>query len=475
MDKFLSRKRPRKASPPGSHEEAALRSVNDGDGEIAKDEESTDVKLAILASLFPDFQQEFLLDMLVASEGSVTTACSTLSSQTPPSGNKKRKISCGLGIQSSLSSFGVTATNLSTSKAGPKNLTKRGRTLHLFSPEDISKNTPCTIIHNFLPAEEANNLLRELLEESKTFQRQTFQLFENTVQSPHSVGFYVASAEELHQQRHEYSYNGTYRTDVRQLTPELRRVSTRVQQAVNDEIHKRIASHYPGGKKLKYQSSRTWVPNAAFVNCYDGPSESVGYHSDELTYLGPRPVIGSLSLGVAREFRVRRIVPPDDPEDPNANDNDSNTNINEEATAPQASTSTTAAPARADIQGQISIHLPHNSLLIMHAETQEEYKHSISPAQTISPHPIAGNKRINITYRWYRESLHPRHTPKCRCGMPCVLRCVQRRRETRGRYMWMCYAGYAVGKTSCSFFQWAEFDDEGEPIWRNGVGKGRGK
>ncbi|KLJ13573.1 hypothetical protein EMPG_11492 [Blastomyces silverae] len=484
MDKFLSRKRPRDSSPTGSHEETAFLSAKAGDGEIAKDEESTDVKLAILASLFPDFQQEILLDTLVASEGSVTAACSTLSSQTPPSGNKKRNISSGLGIQSSLSSFGVTATNLSTSKARPKALTKRGRTLHLFSPEDISKYTPCTIIHNFLPADEANDLLRELLEEAKTFHRQTFQLFENTVQSPHSAGFYVASAEELHQQKHEYSYNGTYRTDVRQLTPELRRVSTKVQQAVNDEIRKRITSHYPGGGKLKYQSTRTWIPNAAFVNCYDGPSESVGYHSDELTYLGPRPVIGSLSLGVAREFRVRRIVPPDDPEDPNANNNDdnndNNTNTNEETTATQTSTSTststtTATTTRADIQGQISIHLPHNSLLVMHAETQEEYKHSISPAQTISPHPIAGNKRINITYRWYRESLHPRHTPKCRCGMPCVLRCVQRKRETRGRYMWMCYAGYAVGKTSCSFFQWAEFDDEGEPIWSNGVGKECGK
>ncbi|EEH08546.1 GRF zinc finger domain-containing protein [Histoplasma capsulatum G186AR] len=464
MDRFLSRKRPRDSNSQRPQDTTTLLSTKEGDCGIAREDESTDIKLAILASLFPDFEQEILLDSLIASEGSVTTACSTLSSQTPPHSNKKRTISRGLGIQRSLSSFGVTAASLSTPKPGSKPLTKRGRTLHLFSPEDISKYTPCTIIHNFLPTNEANDLLRELLEEAKTFPRQTFQLFENTVQSPHSAGFYVASAEELHQQKHEYSYNGSYRTDVRVLTPELRRVSTKVQQAVNDEIRKRIKSHYPGGKKLKYQSTRTWVPNAAFVNCYDGPSESVGYHSDELTYLGPRPVIGSLSLGVMREFRVRKIVPPDDPEDLNDNTNSNSDNSKEER--PTASTSTSTTPvSRADIQGQISIHLPHNSLLVMHAETQEEYKHSISPTQTITPHPIAGNKRINITYRWYRESLHPRHTPRCHCGMPCVLRCVQRKRETRGRYMWMCYSGYAVGKASCSFFQWAEFDDEGEPIW----------
>ena len=29
----------------------------------------------------------------------------------------------------------------------------------------------------------------------------------------------------------------------------------------------------------------------------------------------------------------------------------------------------------------------------------------------------------------------------------------------------MCYAGFAPGKKCCGFFQWAEFDDDGEPVW----------
>lgn len=215
----------------------------------------------------------------------------------------------------------------------------------------------------------------------------------------------------------------------------MRAVSGTVQRAVNAEIANRIATRYPGGRKLRFQSPREWMPNAAFVNCYDGPAEGVGFHSDELTYLGPRAVIGSLSLGVEREFRVRRIVPLDGDDEGDAD------------------------------QGQIAIHLPHNSLLVMHAEMQEEWKHAITPSQTISPHPVSGNRRINITYRWYRESLHPRYTPRCHCGSHAILRCVQRKKETKGRYMWMCYAGYAPGKKACSFFQWAEFDDDGEPIW----------
>jgi hypothetical protein len=211
-----------------------------------------------------------------------------------------------------------------------------------------------------------------------------------------------------------------------------------VESTVNLEIARRILTFYPGGRKLKYQSPHAWRANTAFVNCYDGGKESVGYHSDQLTYLGPRAVIGSLSLGVSREFRVRKIATED-------------------------------ISDRADHQGQISIHLPHNSLLVMHAEMQEEWKHCIAPSATITPHPVAGNKRINVTYRYYKPGLHPRYTPRCRCGVPGVLRCATRKRESRGRYMWMCHAGYVPGQEGCTFFQWAEFDDDGEPPWAKKV------
>lgn len=132
----------------------------------------------------------------------------------------------------------------------------------------------------------------------------------------------------------------------------MRTVSDVVESAVNSEVERRIETHYLDGKKLKYQSPERWKPNCAFVNCYDGAKESVGYHSDQLTYLGPRAVIGSISLGVAREFRVRKVVPRDDnPENDKMKDS-----------------------LRADAEGQIAIHLPHNSLLVMHAEMQEEWK-----------------------------------------------------------------------------------------------------
>ncbi|KAI2637069.1 hypothetical protein GGS26DRAFT_468822 [Hypomontagnella submonticulosa] len=404
----------------------------------ADDNEPTDVKLAILSSLHPNISQEALLEALLAHDGSVKATSTSLTEDRVESPKKKR--SGTVGHQTSLKLF---APKLSTDErpVSPKKaklLPKKGATLHLYDPEDIAEHTPCSIVHDFLPPDEANDLLKELLDESNSFEKITFKLFDNIVHSPHTSSFYVGTEAEINTQKHDYFYNGSRLSDVRPITPQLLRVRPRVQEAVNKEIQARIRTKYPGGRKLKYQSPDSWSPNCAFVNCYNGPQESVGYHSDQLTYLGPRAVIGSLSLGVAREFRVRRITPKESDNNP-ANDSDA--------------------------EGQISIHLPHNSLLVMHAEMQEEWKHSIAPAQAIDPHPIAGNRRINITYRDYKSNFHAKYTPRCKCGIPAILRVVQKKKENQGRYFWMCHGGNVPGKENCSFFQWGDFDDDGNPSW----------
>ncbi|KAK0735272.1 hypothetical protein B0T26DRAFT_747080 [Lasiosphaeria miniovina] len=79
-------------------------------------------------------------------------------------------------------------------------------------------------------------------------------------------------------------------------------------------------------------------------------------------------------------------------------------------------------------------HKDDDSLAV--AQVQEEWKHSIDPAQAIDQHPLAKSTRINIKYRHYRESLHPKSLSRCSCGIQLVFRCVQRK-KTRGRYMWM--------------------------------------
>lgn len=445
MDAFVSRKRRNPFSPiertkgpfiPAPRESREIRENN----QETDEEDSTELKLACLASLHPGLNQDALLDALLAHDGSIEAASESLSDRLAPS---PRKTARTVGYQSSLRSL-IRADDASDNAFAVKTLTKKGQTLFLYSPHDVETHTPCSIIHNFLPATEAEALLQELLEEAKTFGRDTFQLFDRTVESPHSMSFFVDSMQQMQDQKTSYVYNGSRITDIRQSPPHMLHVSGKVGTAVNAEIQRRVKDFYPGGRKLNFQSPDVWKPNTAFVNCYDGPQESVGYHSDQLTYLGPRAVIGSLSLGVAREFRVRRTVPSSGPGD----------------------------KISADTQGQISIHLPHNSLLVMHAEMQETWKHAIAPATAIDPHPTAANKRINVTYRYYKASLHPKYTPKCHCGVATVLRCVQKKTENLGRYMWMCHAGYTPGQKGCSFFKWAEFDEDGEPPWRDKVKAG---
>lgn len=262
MDAFVSRKRRRVSPPQGSE-------ISHPPAFRGQDEESTDLKLALLASLQPNVDYSMLLEALLLSEGSVQTASKFLTEGRRPLSPCNK--SNATGYQSSLASFNI-KFDQRAEHTKKRLLTKKGQTLHLYSPEDIAAHTPCSIIHNFLPKEEADALLLELLKEVPTYKRERFQLFDRTVESPHSMAFYVDSQEDAERQKTDYIYNGM-RTEVRQSLPQMRKVSSVVRPTVNAEVDKRIRDVYPGGEKLQYQSPYEWKPNTAFVNCYDGGGE----------------------------------------------------------------------------------------------------------------------------------------------------------------------------------------------------------
>ena len=203
MDSFISRKR---AKSPSTPPQATLPTSTETHN---IDEDSTDLKLATLCSLFPTLDQATLLDQLIFAEGSVEKVLNSFSELESPRNNTNKRPTASVGHQTSLSAFRK-AESGSPSTKRRRALTRKGQTLHLYTPEDIAAHTPCSIIHNFLPAREADDLLRELLEEAPTFQRQTFKMFDNVVQSPHSACFYVDSLEERERQKTEYLYNGSY-------------------------------------------------------------------------------------------------------------------------------------------------------------------------------------------------------------------------------------------------------------------------
>jgi alkylated DNA repair dioxygenase AlkB len=70
-----------------------------------------------------------------------------------------------------------------------------------------------------------------------------------------------------------------------------------VERIVNEQIKQRKRFLLEWGGDSETDPGANWRANVAASNCYEGSKESVGFHSDQMTYLGPYPTIASLSLG----------------------------------------------------------------------------------------------------------------------------------------------------------------------------------
>ena len=94
--------------------------------------------------------------------------------------------------------------------------------------------------------------------------------------------------------------------------------------------------------------------NSALANLYRDGQDSVAWHADDETELGPRPIIASVSFGATRPFQLRR---------------------------------------HDDHSTRLSIPLTPGSLLVMGGATQHHWQHRI--AKTAKPTA----PRINLTFR----------------------------------------------------------------------------
>lgn len=181
-----------------------------------EDDEPTEVKLAILSSVHPGFSQEALLDVLLAHNGSVAEASASLCANgSGMSLASSRKSVSMVGAQTSLRTFASPSPSRREGGPSPKKprlLSRKGATLHLFDPADIAEHTPCSLVRNFLPSDLASELLKEMLEEAKTFEKITFKLFDNVVSSPHTSSFYVDSYDEMQKQKFEVGSDCTSST-----------------------------------------------------------------------------------------------------------------------------------------------------------------------------------------------------------------------------------------------------------------------
>ena len=104
----------------------------------------------------------------------------------------------------------------------------------------------------------------------------------------------------LYNQSFPFRYNGRAIPSANLFTHEMEEACDYIERTVNEELAKRVPNALEWTDPLS--KSPAWIANVAIVNCYSGSKETVGYHSDRLTHLGPMPTIASLSLGQGRQF-----------------------------------------------------------------------------------------------------------------------------------------------------------------------------
>ncbi|KAK1218245.1 hypothetical protein PQX77_014618 [Marasmius sp. AFHP31] len=178
--------------------------------------------------------------------------------------------------------------------------------LMLSNPTMVAEHAPCTLHLSVLPPELASKLFYTMQDASRGWKRNKWWLFDRLVESPHRTSFFARKTDGINtdtdwQQAAQFWYNGRP-TDPPEVFPSpMEEACEIIEKIVSDELRKRPRSplEWAGNDP----SDLLWRANVAASNCYEGRNESVGWHSDQMTYLGPMCTIASLSLG-------KNYVPP---------------------------------------------------------------------------------------------------------------------------------------------------------------------
>lgn len=365
----------------------------------------TDRKVLELKEQFPEADESSLLEILISCDGSISTAERVLMESFPEGPRRKRaKVEKQRNIRTM---FGA-----SSGKQASTNTKGANKPVYLYTKEDLENTIPYATIHyDFLPKEVSNALLKTVMHDEENFLATEFYLFGNKCVSNHESKVYSSKPVE------GIFYNGVETKAKSAFTDNHGIAQVLIEDVVNMEINAR--------PRLPYEYDGPWKGDIALCNRFHNKSNDLAWHSDRLTYIGPHCTIASLSLGATREFRIRQ----------------------------QYSTKDTL-----NFNTIYSIPLPHNTLLVMHAGFQEEFKHCVSSTTELTPHSISGPMRVNLTYRHYLAH-YKDHSPECElCGNAMELRRSYKNPRTRGRYLWLCSAGYK-GK-ECPGMYWWKFGGE---------------
>lgn len=270
-------------------------------------------------------------------------------------------------------------------KSKSKHVNARFKKTDLYTPEQVlDAGIYCTMHLDVLDASVANQLALQLDADSCTWKQNNFYLFERQVTSKHTTALYTDN-DDILSGKQKATYQGRAKEILFPFTKEMTLARDRVQDIVR-------------------LYTEEWSCNVVLANKYASKTDKIDYHSDQLTHIGRRPIIAALSLGCTREFRIQK-----------------------------------RGHSRTD--PIYCVHVPHNSLLIMHGGCQELFKHSIPPMRTVEPDALLGATRISLTFRMYQSEYESTKLPRCKCDRPMILRTTNPK-NGRFTYIWQCSEHY---------------------------------
>ncbi|ODV89319.1 hypothetical protein CANCADRAFT_138274 [Tortispora caseinolytica NRRL Y-17796] len=349
----------------------------------------TERKIAQLKKVYPDADYNTLFEILLAYNGDTDAFLGKRDERddTQPNHNKNHPL---------FRKMKASVTKNKSEQPAKSSRSRHKTTIMLDCPE-VSRTIPyCSLHENILESSIADELLVYLLKQSPDWSKHAYNIAGREVYSHHTGCLYLDETEgEDHGALHEISEDGGRIKCVERSMPTILQTAL---NCINEKVR----------ELLDDSSAKSFKANAALVNYYKDETDSVGYHSDQLTHIGPQAIIASLSLGASREFHIRPLEKPD---------HSMHNALNKNCT-------------------YITM-LPHNSLFIMHPNFQETYKHSIPECESVHEiHDQAGRQRINITFRMYKENFRPSELPKCTtCGKHLILRTAFKK---SGDYFWSC-------------------------------------
>lgn len=378
-------------------------------------------KVSLLRLYFPEVDASVLGELLKSCNGSIEDTKSLVS------GTASRKRKLGIlhqGLISPVAPPSRMVKRAHSEESGSSNKPRSsGKVITIHTPQQVKQllSPYVSMYRNFLTKEDAEGLLLSIHNQRHKINNKQFYLFDNLCTSNHGLAYF--HNKKLNDR--DYHYNGTNaKLEDKTYDASLIEVSEVVNKFMNETV-------IPSCERLPYQSKEPWNGSSCVVNYYEKLSNNLDWHSDRLNYIGAHNFIALVSLGSTRYFRLKKNY---------------GSNI---------------------ITYQIP--LTHNTLLIMHAGCQEEYRHCVNPMlKPEQAHPLVGQSRYNLTFRFHPLEFN-QSAPKCKCNIAMTLRRSFKNVESRGRYFWSCENVYR--NMDCGDFFWADLDNPENNFKTDDAGK----